>query len=106
MYICSNGLLLIWHQAIICVISGGITRREINSSSIEQNGRHFADDIFKCIFMNEKLRILIKISLKFVPKCLIDNKPMFVQVMSWRQSGDKPSTEQMLTQFAATYMWL
>ena len=32
-----------------------------------------ANDIFKCIFMNEKLRILIPISLKFVPKGPIDN---------------------------------
>ena len=32
-----------------------------------------ADDIFRCIFMNEKLSILINFSLKFVPKGLIDN---------------------------------
>ena len=29
---------------------------------------HFADDIFKCIFLNEKVRFCTKISLKFVPK--------------------------------------
>ena len=33
----------------------------------------FADDIFKCILGNDKFRILIKISLKFVPKVPIDN---------------------------------
>ena len=27
-----------------------------------------ADNIFKCIFLNEKFCILIKISLKFIPK--------------------------------------
>ena len=32
------------------------------------NGHHFANDIFKCIFVNEKFCILIKISLTFVPK--------------------------------------
>ena len=32
-----------------------------------QNGRHFAEDSFKRIFMNENVRISIKISLKFVP---------------------------------------
>ena len=37
-----------------------------------------ADDIFKCISLNEKVRILIKISLKFVPKGLIDNKQALV----------------------------
>ena len=31
-----------------------------------QNDRRFVDDIFRCIFVNEKIRILIKISLKFV----------------------------------------
>ena len=33
-----------------------------------QNGRHFPDDIFKCIFFNENVQISIMISLKFVPK--------------------------------------
>ena len=33
----------------------------------------FADDIFKCIFLNENVWISIKISLKFVPKGPIDN---------------------------------
>ena len=33
-----------------------------------QNGRHLADEIFRCILVNEKFRILINISLKFVPK--------------------------------------
>ena len=37
-----------------------------NSSPPGQNGRHFADDVFRCIFVSEKF--LIQISLKFVPK--------------------------------------
>ena len=36
------------------------------------------DDIFKCIFLNENRCILIKISLKFVPKGPIDNNPALV----------------------------
>ena len=40
----------------------------VNSLRPRQNGRHFADDIFKCIFLNENVWIPIKISLKFVPK--------------------------------------
>ena len=51
---------------------------KINSSPHVQNGRHFADDIFRCIFVNEKFWILIKILLKFVPKGLIDNNPALV----------------------------
>ena len=37
-----------------------------------------ADDIYKCIFVNEKFCILIKISLMFVPKGSIDNIPALV----------------------------
>ena len=48
----------------------------VNSSPPGQNSLRFEDDFFKCIFMNEKLRILVLISLKFVPKDKgpIDNK--------------------------------
>ena len=58
-----------------------------------QNGHRLADDIFKCIFLNENLWILIKISLKFVPKGPINNIPALVQVMAWHNSGDKPLSE-------------
>ena len=37
-----------------------------------------ADDIFNYIFSNEKFCILIQISLKFVPKGLINNNPALV----------------------------
>ena len=59
----------------------------------KQNGRHFADDILKCIFLNENVWIL---SLKFVPKGLINNNPALVQVMTWRRPGDKPLSEAMM----------
>ena len=36
-----------------------------------QNGRHFLDDILKCIFLNENVWISVKISFKFVPKVRI-----------------------------------
>ena len=67
----------------------------INSSLPGQNGRHFADVIFRCILVNEKFCILIKISLKFVPKGLIDNNPALVEIMAWRRIGDKPLSESM-----------
>ena len=50
--------------------------------------------------------ILIPISLKFVPKNLIDNKPMLVQVMAWCRKGGKSVSEPMLTQFTDAYMRL
>ena len=58
-----------------------------------------ADDSFKCIFLNEDDEIPIQISLKLVPIIPINNKPVLVQVMAWRRSGDKPLSEPMLTQF-------
>ena len=61
-----------------------------------QKGRHFADDTFKCIFINENVRISINISLKFVPKGLINNIPALVQIMAWRRPGDKPLSEPMM----------
>ena len=39
----------------------------------KQNGRYYADDIFKCVFLNENTWISIHISLKFVPRSRIDN---------------------------------
>ena len=71
--------------------------RHINSCHPPRNGRHFADDIFKCIFVNEKFCILNGFSRKFVPKSLINNIPALVEIMAWRQSGDKPISEPMLT---------
>ena len=50
----------------------------LNTLRPRQNGRHFADDIFKCIFFNENVWIPNEISLKFVPKGAIDNIPAFV----------------------------
>ena len=39
----------------------------------KQNGRHLADDIFECIFLNGNVYIAIKISLKFDLKGPINN---------------------------------
>ena len=39
---------------------------------------NLADVIFEGIFFNEKNRILIQISLKFVPRSHIDNKPALI----------------------------
>ena len=65
-------------------------------NTLRQNGRHFADDIFKCIFLNENVWIPIKISLKFVPKGPINNIPALVQIMVWRCPGAKPLSEPMM----------
>ena len=61
-----------------------------------QNARHFADDIFKCIFLNEIVWILLQISLKFVPKVRINSNPALVWIMAWRWSGNKPLSEPVV----------
>ena len=76
----------------------------VDTSPPEQNGHQFCRRIFRFIFMNEKFCISIRISLKFVPRRLVDNKPALVQVMAWRRTGDKPLHEPMLTKLADAYM--
>ena len=58
-----------------------------------------ADNIFKCIFLNDNEKILIQISLKLVPRSSIYNKAALVKEMAWRRTGDKPLPEPMTTQF-------
>ena len=70
-----------------------------------QNGHHFADDIFKYIFWNEKEVVLIKISKKFIPNGPISNIPGLAQIMAWRRPGGKPLLEPMLIQLTDIYMW-
>ena len=53
-----------------------------------------ADNIFKCIFLNENDKITIQISVKFVPR-----SPALVQVMAWCLTD-----EPMLIEFADAYM--
>ena len=61
-----------------------------------QNRRHFPDDSFKWIFLNENVWNSIEVSLKFVPKGPINNIPALVQVMAWRRPGDKQLSEPMI----------
>ena len=67
-----------------------------NTLRPRQHGRHFPDDIFRCISLNENILIAINISLSFVPKGPIDDIPALVQIMAWRRSGDKPLSEPMM----------
>ena len=69
---------------------------KLNTLGPRQNGRHFPDDIFKWIFLNENVWISIHISLKFVPRGPINNMSTLVQVMAWRRLGDKPLSEPMM----------
>ena len=62
-------------------------RLYVNSSSPEQNGRHFADDMFKRIFLNENIWISNLISLKYVPWGQIDNMSVLDQIIVCRLDG-------------------
>ena len=71
-----------WRLLVEWFIQGWRTVQEmlqaLNTLRPRQHGRHFADDILKRIFLNENVWIPIEISLKFVPKGLIDNIPALV----------------------------
>ena len=53
-------------------------------------------DILSLIVLNENVVAILR---KFVPNCLIDNKPVLIQVMAWRRTGDKPLSEPWLAEF-------
>ena len=61
-----------------------------------QNGRLFAYDNSKCIFLWANIRISIKISLKLHPQVAIDSSAALVQIMTWRRPDDMPLFEAML----------
>ena len=68
-----------------------LNHHNINTLRPRQNGHHFADDIFKYIFLNEDVRISVNISLKFAPMGQIKNISVMV-----RRLGDKPSSEEII----------
>ena len=84
----------------------GIIRPQwLNTLRQRQNGRHFADAIFKCIFLNENVWTPLEISLKFVPEVWINNMPTLVQIMAWHRPGDKPLSEWMMVSLL-THIWV
>ena len=86
---------------------GPAIARVFNPPSPEQNGHHFANGIFRRIFLNEKSCILIIMALKltFVPKDPFDNKPALFHIMAWRRIDDKTLSEPMLAQFTDAFLW-
>ena len=75
----------------------------LNSPSRGQNGRHFVDNILGYIFVNGMFCILIKMSLKDVPKAPIDKFLAWVQIMAWCRKGFKPLSEPLLIRFINAY---
>ena len=92
------GLLGSAFSTCIYFRSGKSQRKATDKATLRprQNGRHFADDVFKYIFLKKNVRISIYISLKFVCKGSISNIPAFVLIMAWRRPGDKLLSEPMM----------
>ena len=88
--------LSIWDVEILYFTS---TWRCINTIRPIKNGRHFADDIFKCILLKENVWIPIDISLKDQ----INDIPAVVQITAWHWPGDKPLSETMMVSFRRIY---
>ena len=74
----------------------GVWWNSVNTLKPRQDGRHFPDNISKCIFLHENVWISIKISLKFVPKSPINNIPALGQIMACHPLGGKPLSETMM----------
>ena len=54
-----------------------------NTLRPRQNGRYFADDIFKCMYLNDNVWSLIKMSPMFVPEGPINNIPALVKKVAY-----------------------
>ena len=72
---------------------------DANTLRPRQKGRQFADDILKCIFLNENAWISNKISPKIFAKDPISIIPELDRIMPWRRPGDKPLSEPMMVWF-------
>ena len=55
------------------------------------------------IFLYGNCCVLVQISVKYVPRGPINNKPWLVQIMAWRQRGDKPLSEPIMASFTDAY---
>ena len=60
-----DGMAPVWFS-LLSVPSPTGTHEVFNSSSLDQIAAILADDVFRCIFLNETFCIFIRISLKFV----------------------------------------
>ena len=100
-YIGGSNCVVLCYGPVCAYMCLDISGSPIESWHIEaeKNGRHFPDDIFKCISFNENVWIPIQISLKLVPKGPINNIPALVGIMAWRRPGDKPLSEPMMAGF-------
>ena len=66
---------------------------------------NLADYIFKCISFELNDKLPIQISLRHVPRSLIDSNLALFQVMAWHRTGSKPLPEPAMIHFTDAFMW-
>ena len=71
-------------------------RDRFNSLRLSRNGRHFPDDIFKCIFLNKMYRLWLRFHWSLFPRVQLIIFEHLVQTMAWRRPGDDPLFEAMV----------
>ena len=72
----------------------GIGKWQFHTLRPRQSGRHFSDDIFKCIFFNEEFEFRLKCHWNLFIRS--SNIPALIQTMGRRRPGDKPLSEQII----------
>ena len=77
---------------------------QVNTLKPRHICRHFADGIFKCIFLNENLWFLLKVLLEFVSKVRIKRIPTLIQIMARHWPGEKPLSGPMM--YLLTHIWV
>ena len=92
-----------WHVSgtetpliLTLLMKSGLYRVHDNTLRPRQNGGYFADNIFKCIFLNEIVWISIIIWRQFVANSPINNIWTLVQIMAWHWPGDRPLSEPLM----------
>ena len=88
-----NYMMVSWHGNIFRFTGPSLLESicscSCNSSAPRQKGRQFRSDVFKCIFVNENVWIVLKMSLlTFASEVRIDNITALVHIMAWRRLGD------------------
>ena len=86
-------------QSNMTISGGGMSKNMDPNFEIlrqGQNGCHLTDEIFKCIFCNEKIQSWIKVLWSFCPRDPINYNPALVQIMAWRRPGDKPLSQTIV----------
>ena len=73
----------IWYRSIPMVVNKIFF---LNALRPRQYGRHFADDIFKDISLNENLQGLTTTALKCIPYDLISSMAALFQIMAWHRT--------------------